>query len=130
VSTTATTPTRPARWVLVAATVLAALYAALPIMLVLDLDAVRATVRARSPALDAHGVDAGVRAVVAYSAILHAVSVAVLLWFTVQTLKGRRWARIALTAFLVARRSRASPRGAPACSSSGPSSPPTRCRSS
>jgi hypothetical protein len=84
------------------AIVLAALYVALPVMLVLDLDAVRATVQANSPALDAHGVDVGVRAVVAYSAILHAISVAVLLWFTVQTLEGRRWARIALTVFLVA----------------------------
>jgi hypothetical protein len=104
-ATTTTTPTRPAqrsaRWVLVAAILLAALYVALPVVLVLDLDAVRATVQAESPALDAHGVDVAVRAVVAYSAILHAVSVAVLLWFTVQTLKGRRWARIALTVFLI-----------------------------
>jgi hypothetical protein len=83
-ATTTTTPTRPAqrsaRWVLVAAIVLAALYVALPVVLVLDLDAVRATVQAESPALDAHGVAVAVRAVVAYSAILHAVSVAVLLW--------------------------------------------------
>jgi hypothetical protein len=103
-ATTTMTPTRSAqrsaRWVLVAAIVLAALYVALPVVLVLDLDAVRATVQAESPALDAHGVDVAVRAVVAYSAILHAVSVAVLLWFTVQTLKGRRWARIALSVFL------------------------------
>jgi hypothetical protein len=94
-STTTTTPTRPAqrsaRWILVAAVVLAALYVALPVVLLLSLDAVRATVQAKSPALDAHGVDVGVRALVAYSAILHAVSVAVLLWFTVQTLKGRLW---------------------------------------
>jgi hypothetical protein len=77
------------------------LLVALPLKMALDRDATVATILRARPDLPAADLDFAVPAVITYAAVLHAVDVVLVVWFTLKVLAGRRWARIALTVYLI-----------------------------
>ncbi|MDA3643757.1 hypothetical protein LZ318_12060 [Saccharopolyspora indica] len=91
----------PLRWLSPACAVLALGYAALPVVMALAPGTTRASVLRSNPELTGTAVDFAVAAAIAYSGVVHAISIALLIWFTAATLRGRRWGRIALTVLLV-----------------------------
>lgn len=93
---------RPLRWVGVALVVLVVILAALPIVMALDPATTAESITRNDPSLTGTRLDFAVTAAIAYGAVVHAVYAAVAVWFGVKTLKGRRWARIALTVLMVA----------------------------
>ncbi|MFC4015011.1 hypothetical protein ACFOY2_47900 [Nonomuraea purpurea] len=91
----------PLRLLVPGLVVLLALYAVLPVMMTVDRAATGASIMRNTPALSPADLDVAVAAALAYTIVLHVVSAVLALWFTLKTVRGRRWARIALTAFLV-----------------------------
>ncbi|HIT76752.1 MAG TPA: hypothetical protein IAA98_14325 [Candidatus Avipropionibacterium avicola] len=71
--------------------------ALLPLQMVLWPDGVIESVRRQEPGLDPYWQAMAVRLAIAQAALIHAVSLGLAIWFTVKVLRGRRWARIALT---------------------------------
>jgi hypothetical protein len=92
----------PPLWWLVPGLVgLIALYAALPIVMMLDRDFLAASIVRNTPDLDPAWLHWAVDGAILYTAVLHTVDIALATWFVVKSLQGRRWARIALTVYLV-----------------------------
>jgi hypothetical protein len=92
---------RPLRWLGVVLGVLVVVLAALPIMMALDTDMTAGTITREDPSLSGPQLDFAVTAAIVYGAALHAVYAAVAVWFGVAAVRGRRWARIALTVLMV-----------------------------
>lgn len=77
------------------------LYIALPVMMAVDRDYTSASIMRNNPSLSPADLDFAVNAAIVYAIVLHAVSSAAAVWLVVKALRGRRWARIALTAYLI-----------------------------
>jgi hypothetical protein len=92
---------RPLRRLGVVLAVLVVVLAALPIMMALDPAMTARTVTRQDPSLSGRDLEFAVTAAVGYAAVVHAVYAAVAVWFGVKAVKGRRWARIALTVLMV-----------------------------
>ena len=90
------------RWLLVGAVVSVVLLIGLPVKMIIDRDGTMATILRDQPGLDERAQTVAFVAVIGYTVALHAIHVALLVWFMIKTLGGRRWARIALTVYLVA----------------------------
>ncbi|MET7334592.1 hypothetical protein [Nonomuraea sp. NPDC005650] len=91
----------PLRLLVPALIVLLALYVALPVAMAVDRGSTGASIMRDNPALDPADLGFAVNAALVYTFALHAVSAVLAVWFTVKALKARRWARIALTGYLV-----------------------------
>lgn len=74
---------------------------ALPVVMILDRSGTSAAIAADQPGLDANGLDYAFYSVVGFALVLHAISVVLMVWFGLKVIKGRVWARIALTIALV-----------------------------
>ena len=70
--------------------------------MIIDRDGTLATILADQPGLDEQAQGIAFVAVILYTAVLHAIDVVLLVWFTIKVLRGRGWARIALSVYLVA----------------------------
>lgn len=92
---------RALRWLLVGAVVGIALLVALPLSMLLDQESLARAIMADQPDLDPAHLDVAVAAVLVFATVLHAVDVALTIWFVVKVFRRRRWARVALTAYLV-----------------------------
>jgi len=53
------------------------------------------------PNLDPAHLDFAITGAIVYAVVMHAIDVVLSVWFTVKALRGRQWARIALTVYLV-----------------------------
>ena len=92
---------RPLRWLVPGLLGLIVLYAALPIVMMLDREFLGASILRNNPGLDPGWLDQSVNNAIIYTASLHAIDIALATWFVVKALQGRNWARIALTVYLV-----------------------------
>ncbi|MEV6040354.1 hypothetical protein AB0L65_55240 [Nonomuraea sp. NPDC052116] len=77
------------------------LYVALPVAMAMNRGSTGASIMRNNPSLDPADLGFAVDAALVYTFVLHAVSAALAIWFTVKALKGRRWARVALTGYLL-----------------------------
>ena len=89
------------RWLVAAAAVGVVLLVALPTVMALDRGFTARMIMDNRPDLDPAHLDFAVNGAILYSVVLHAVDVVLTVWFVIKVLHGRRWARIALTAYLV-----------------------------
>ena len=101
--TAAETTPRPAalRWVMILLVALLAVLAVLPVMMAVDSGTTIETILRENPALGPAGLDFAFAATIAYAAVLHLVYGAVAFWLGWKAVRGRRWARVALTVVLV-----------------------------
>jgi hypothetical protein len=90
------------RCVMVALAALVVVLAALPVLMALDPASTVESIARNDPSLGPAELDFALTAAIAYAAILHVIYAAVAVWFGVVSLRGRRWARIALTVLMVA----------------------------
>jgi len=74
---------------------------ALPIVMSLDREGTAASLLRDDPSLGSGELEVGVDVVLAYTWTLHVVYGAAAAWLVAKTLRGRRWARIALTVLMV-----------------------------
>ncbi|MEO3797120.1 hypothetical protein ABGB14_43555 [Nonomuraea sp. B10E15] len=81
--------------------VLVVLYIALPVQMAVDRDFTSASIMRNNPTLDPADLDFAVNAAIVYAIVLHALDAVLVVWFVLKALKGRHWARIALTVYLV-----------------------------
>jgi hypothetical protein len=91
----------PLRWLRVALAVLLVLLVALPVLMTVDRDFVVPSIQRDNPSLSGDDLDLAIVLALVYTWALHVVYGAVAVWFTVKALRGRRWARIALTVAMV-----------------------------
>ncbi|TDE60448.1 hypothetical protein E1295_01025 [Nonomuraea mesophila] len=91
----------PLRLLVPAAIVLVAVYVALPLLMAIDRDFTGASVMRGNPGLDPAHLDFAINAAVTYAVVLHALDVVLVIWFVLKALKGRHWARVALTVYLI-----------------------------
>jgi len=97
----ATRVPRPLRWLVPGLLGLIVLYAALPIVMMLDREFLGASIMRNNPDLDPAWLDRSVTDAIIYTVALHAIDIVLATWFVVKSLQGRNWARIALTVYLV-----------------------------
>lgn len=91
-----------AMWGLVAGMVIATvLLVALPVTMIVDRGGTQEAIRADQPNLDPAHLDFAFYAVIAFAVVLHALDVVLTVWFGLKAMRGRQWARIALTVTLV-----------------------------
>lgn len=74
---------------------------ALPVVMIVDRDGTYAAIRNDQPGLGASDMDFAFYAVIAFAVAVHAIDVALTIWFGLKAIRGRQWARIALTSYLV-----------------------------
>jgi hypothetical protein len=106
---TAASMPRPMRWLVVGSVASVVLLLALPVMMLIDRNAVVATILGGGTQMDASdrewllaNLDRVFGFVMLYTVVLHAVCIGVLSWFTPKAVRGRNWARIGLSVFLIA----------------------------
>lgn len=95
---------RPPRalWVMFAGAMVSnVLLIALPIAMAVNGDHTRRAIAVDQPGLDAAAMEFAFHAVLTYAFVLHGINVVLNTWFGVTSLRGRGWARIALTGYLV-----------------------------
>lgn len=95
---------RPPRalWVMFSGAMISnVLLIALPVAMAVDSDHTYQAIAADQPGLDAAAMDVAFYAVLVYAFALHGLDVVLNTWFGIKALRGRRWARIALTVYLV-----------------------------
>jgi glucan phosphoethanolaminetransferase (alkaline phosphatase superfamily) len=85
----------------VVAVVAVALYVVLPVQMIVDRESTLRSIAAQRPDLSSRGLEIGLVAVLIYAGVLHAIDCVLLWWLVVKVRARRRWARWALTAFLV-----------------------------
>ncbi|WP_152362726.1 hypothetical protein [Microlunatus speluncae] len=90
------------RWLVLGSVLSGILLIGLPLRMIIDRDGTMAAIQRDQPGLDGQAPGIVFALVIAYTAVLHAIAVALLVWFTIKVLRGRGWARIALTVYLVA----------------------------
>lgn len=91
----------PLRWMGAAVGVLVLVLLALPVVMSLDRDLVTTSVLRDDPSRSGDELDTAITMVLGYTWALHVVYAAVVVWLSVKTLRGRRWARIALSVLMV-----------------------------
>lgn len=96
------------RWLTIGAIVSIILLLALPVMMLIDRDGVIAAIMRQGQQLDTANrqwllanPDLVFGFVMIYTIVLHLVCVGVLSWFTPKAVRGRGWARIGLSVYLV-----------------------------
>lgn len=94
-------PPAPLQWLTVSLVVVVALYIALPIAMALDREATTQSILVDRPSLSARELEFAIGAALLYSAVLHAVDIVLATWFVIKVRARRRWARVALTIYLV-----------------------------
>lgn len=87
----------PLWWMRIVVGVVLALFVALPVVMTADRASVVDSILRDDPSLGGAALEFAIAAILAYTWILHAIYIAATLWFTIIALRGRRWARIALT---------------------------------
>lgn len=92
---------RPLRWLVPLMIGYGLLLVALPVQMALSPEALAETVRRRDPSLTPEWVEFAVLVALLQTVVLHAVSLAVAVWFSVKAVRGRRWARIGLTVYVL-----------------------------
>ncbi|WP_161606384.1 hypothetical protein [Microlunatus speluncae] len=92
----------PLRGLVVGAVLSIVLLIGLPVKMIIDRDGTLATILVDQPGLDEQAQGIAFVAVILYTAVLHVIDVVLLVWFTIKVWRGRGWARIALTIYLVA----------------------------
>lgn len=93
---------RALRWLVVGVIASIILLIALPIVMMIDQAGLRAAIEEDTGGgLDPEWRDWVLVATIAYAVVLHLFDVALLLWLVPRVLRGRNWARITLTAYLV-----------------------------
>ena len=91
----------PLRWLRVALALLLVLMVALPVLMTVDRGFVVPSIQRDDPFLSGDDLDFAVTVTLAFTWAVHFVYGAVAVWFTVKALRGRHWARIALTVAMV-----------------------------
>ncbi|GAA1551973.1 hypothetical protein [Brevibacterium picturae] len=93
---------RPLRWLVVGVVASIALLIALPIVMMIDQAGLRAAIEEDTGGgLNPEWKDWVLVATIVYAVVLHLIDVALLLWLVPRVLRGRNWARITLTIYLV-----------------------------
>lgn len=89
-------------WGVVAGMVVATLLLiALPMIMMIDRESTYQAIRNDQSNLDPSNMDIAFYSVMAFVVLLHAIDVVLTIWFGLKTIKGKQWARIALTISLV-----------------------------
>lgn len=91
----------PLRWLFAGVIGSIVLLIALPVAMLIDRDGLVDSIMRNTPDLAPEHLGWVVALVMVYSIGLHLVDVALLLWLTPRVLRGRNWARLTLTAYLV-----------------------------
>jgi hypothetical protein len=78
-----------------------ALLVALPVVMIVDRDDTIRAIMNDQPDLNPSHQGTAFVAVIVFAVAVHAVDAILTVWFGVQTLRGKQWARIALTVYLV-----------------------------
>ena len=95
-------PPTPLKWVLAGVIGGVVLLVGLPLGMWIGRDGfLTDSILANDPTLNAQQLQFAVWASILYAVVLHAVDVALTIWLMVKVWKGRQWARIALTVYLV-----------------------------
>lgn len=93
---------RALRWLVVGVVASIILLIALPIVMMVDQAGLRAAIEEDTGgSLDPEWKDWVLVATIVYAVVLHLVDVALLLWLVPKVLRGRNWARITLTVYLI-----------------------------
>ena len=93
---------RALRWLVVGVVASIILLIALPIVMMIDQAGLRAAIEEDTGgSLDPEWKDWVLVATIVYAVVLHLVDVALLLWLVPKVLRGRNWARITLTVYLI-----------------------------
>lgn len=77
------------------------LLVALPVYMMINRQMVGESIMQDTPSLDPSRLDLQINLAILYAVALHLVDVALTIWLAVKLVRGRNWARIALTAYLV-----------------------------
>lgn len=95
-------PPTPLKWVLAGVVGGVVLLVGLPLAMWIGRDGfLTDSILAQDPTLNAKELQVGVWASILYAVVLHAIDVVVTIWLMVKVWRGRQWARIAMTAYLV-----------------------------
>ncbi|WP_147917483.1 hypothetical protein [Ruania zhangjianzhongii] len=95
-------PPTPLKWVFAGVVGGVVLLIGLPLAMWLGRDGfLTDSILAQDPGLTEKQLEFAVWASILYAAVLHAVDVVVTIWLMVKVWKGRQWARIAMTVYLV-----------------------------
>ncbi|RBQ14536.1 hypothetical protein DP939_40470 [Spongiactinospora rosea] len=78
-----------------------AVLVALPVQMLLNGDAVARSIMRNNPSLDPAHLDFAVAGAHIYSGGLHALDIVLTLWLVLKLRKGRTWARVAFSGYLV-----------------------------
>lgn len=92
---------RPLRWLVPVIVVYVILLVALPVQMGIQHEALAETIMKENPGLDPAWLQFSVVAAMIYSGGLHLIDVVLAIWFTVKIFRGRQWARIAFTVYLL-----------------------------
>lgn len=89
-------------WGIVAGMIIGSiLLIALPLAMIIDRAGTYQAIREDQPNLDPAQLDFAFSAVITFAVVLHAIDVALTIWFGFKAINGRQWARIALTIYLI-----------------------------
>lgn len=91
----------PLRWLIAGIVASIVLLIALPVAMLMNREGVEEAILRETPDLAPEHLGWVFAAVMAYTIVLHLIDVVLLVWLTPRVLRGRRWARIALTIYLV-----------------------------
>lgn len=97
----ATTPPKLLRWLIVGVVASIVLLLALPVAMLINMDGLVESIIRESPDVATEHLDWVIVIVMVYTVGLHLIDVVLLLWLTPRVLRGRQWARIVLTVYLV-----------------------------
>lgn len=100
-ATPLTTPPKALRWLIVGVVASIVLLVALPVAMLIDMDGLVESIMRESPDVASEHLDWVIVIVMVYTIGLHLIDVVLLLWLTPRVLRGRQWARIVLTVYLV-----------------------------
>src|SRR5699024_8908997 len=91
----------PLRWLVVGIAVSILLLVGLPVLMLVRREELVASIERSTPGLSPEWMGWVVVFVMAYSIVLHLLDVILLVWLTPKVLRGRRWARLTLSVYLV-----------------------------
>lgn len=92
---------RSVRALVVALVALIVVLLVLPVVMTIDRDSTGDSILRKDPSMTPAELDVGITVVLVYTWAMHVVYAAVATWLVLKCLKGRRWARIALTLLMV-----------------------------
>lgn len=91
----------PLRWLVVGIGASIVLLVGLPVLMLVRREELIASIERTTPGLSPEWMGWVVVFVMGYSVVLHLVDVILLVWLTPKVLRGRQWARVTLTVYLV-----------------------------